>query len=265
MDLGHGGARVIVTGGASNIGRAIVHGFAGEGARVLVCDVDAEQGARVRQEAAELGARQAELLTLDLTTEGAGARAVGAAVQAWGGVDVLVNNAGWNAPGFLTEQTDRALWQRTVEVNLFTAIDCTQQVLAPMREAGRGAIVFISSDAAFGAIRQGIYGTTKAGLISLARTTAREQGRHGIRSNVVCPGLVLPEDDGAIGERSLWAGGRDAIFTEDQIEYVRRQTPLRRLTAPGDVADAVLWISSETVARQVTGQVVAVGGGSTMP
>ncbi|MQA13050.1 MAG: SDR family oxidoreductase [Pseudonocardiaceae bacterium] len=265
MDLSHDGARVIVTGGASNIGRGIVHGFAREGARILICDSDAEQGARVRDEAAQLGAQQAELLTLDLTTEGSGARAVGTAVQAWGGLDVLVNNAGWNVPGFLAEQTDRAMWQRTVEVNLFAAIDCTQEALGPMCEAGRGSIVFISSDAAFGAIRQGIYGTTKAGLISLARTTAREHGRHGVRSNVVCPGLVLPEDENAVGEQSLWAADRDAIFNEDQIEYVRKQTPLRRLTSPRDIADAVLWISSETAARQVTGQVVAVGGGSTMP
>lgn len=265
MDLGHAGARVIVTGGASNIGRGIVHGFAAEGARVLICDIDAEQAARVRAETDGLGARQAELLALDLTTEGSGTRAVEHAVAAWGGVDVLVNNAGRNAPGFLSEQTDRALWQRTVETNLYSAIDCTQAALAPMREAQRGAIVFISSDAAFGAIRQGVYGTTKAGLISLARTVAREHGRHGIRSNVVCPGLVLPEDAASIGSDSLWAAGRDAIFTDDQIEYVRKQTPLRRLTTPADIAAAVLWITSETAARQVTGQVVAVGGGSTMP
>lgn len=264
MDLALADARVIVTGGASNIGRGIVHGFAREGARVLLADRDAEQAARVREEALGLGAAALEVVEIDLTTEGAGARVVGAAVDAWNGVDALVNNAGWSVPGFLTEQTDRALWQRTIETNLYTAIDCTQAALGPMGEAGEGSIVFISSDAAFGAIRQGIYGTTKAGLIALARTTAREQGRKGVRSNVVCPGLVLP-DDGGVGADSLWAGGRDAIFDDDQISYIRKQTPLRRLTTPADVADAVVWLSSSRVARQVTGQVVAVGGGSSMP
>ena len=264
MDLALSGARVLVTGGASNIGRGIVHGFAGEGARIVLADRDADQAGRVRAEALDRGAAEVRVVVLDLTTEGAGARVVGEAVDAWGGLDALVNNAGWSAPGFLTEQTDRTLWQRTIETNLYTAIDATQAALGPMGEAGTGAIVFISSDAAFGAIRQGIYGTTKAGLIALARTTAREQGRRGIRANVVCPGLVLP-DEGGVGADSLWAAGRDAIFDDDQVEHIRRQTPLRRLTTPDDVAAAVVWLASPTAARQVTGQVVAVGGGSAMP
>ncbi len=264
MDLGLAGARVVVTGGASNIGRGIVHGFAREGARIVLADRDGEQAAKVHGEAESLGAADVRVVELDLTLEGAGARVVADAVDAWGGLDALVNNAGWSVPGFLTEQTDRALWQRTIETNLYTAIDCTQAALGPMGEAGTGSVVFISSDAAFGAIRQGVYGATKAGLIALARTTAREQGRRGVRANVVCPGLVLPEPDG-VGADSLWSAGRDAVFDENQIEYVRRQTPLRRLTAPSDVADAVVWLSSEQVARQVTGQVVAVGGGSAMP
>ncbi len=264
MDLGLADARVIVTGGASNVGRGIVHGLAGEGARIVLADRDAEQADRVRTEALDRGAAEVRVVVLDLTTEGAGTRVVAEAVDAWDGLDVLVNNCGWSVPGFLTEQTDRALWQRTVETNLYTAIDATQAALAPMNRQESGSIVFISSDAAFGAIRQGIYGTTKAGLIALARTTAREQGRRGIRANVVCPGLVLP-DEGGVGTESLWAAGRDAIFTPEQIEYVTRQTPLRRLTTPDDVAAAVVWLSSPTAARQVTGQVVAVGGGSSMP
>ena len=150
-------------------------------------------------------------------------------------------------------------------MNLFTAIACTQAVLGPMREAGGGAVVFISSDSAFGAIRQGIYGSTKAGLIALARTVARENGRHGIRSNVVAPGLVMPADGAPAGPHSVWAQGRDAIFTQEQADYVLRQQPLRRMTTAADIASAVLWISSPLAARQVTGQVIAVGGGSAMP
>lgn len=264
MDLGLADARVVVTGGASNIGRGIVHGFAREGARILLADLDADQAERVKVEAEELGAAEVAVHIADLTAEGAGTAMVETAVGAWGGVDALVNNCGWSEPGFLTEQTDRALWQRTVEINLFTAIDATQAVLRPMGDAGRGSIVFISSDAAFGAIRQGVYGTTKAGLIALARTTAREQGRRGIRANVVCSGLVLP-DEGGVGANSLWAAGRDAIFNPDQIEYVRKQTPLRRLTEARDIADAVVYLSSEKAARQITGQVLAVGGGTSMP
>ncbi len=264
MDLGHAGARVIVTGGAANIGRGIAQCFAREGARVLVVDVDGEQAGRVGRELLELGAADTEVLALDLTTDGAGSQVADRAVQRWGGIDVLVNNAGWSEPGFFTDQTDRRLWQKTIEINLFSAIDCTQAALGPMRETGRGAVVFISSDSAFGAVRQGIYGTTKAGLIALARTVARENGRYGIRSNVVAPGLVVPPDDTA-GPHSVWARGRDAMFNQDQIDYVLKTQAIRRLTTPEDIGNAVLWTSSEVAARQVTGQVVAVGGGSSMP
>lgn len=265
MDLGHAGARVVVTGAGANIGRGIAHAFAAERARVLVVDVDGDRADAVAAEARDRGAADALPLAVDLTTEGAGAAVVGRAVEAWGGVDVLVNNAGWSQPGWFAEQTDRALWERTIGVNLVAAIDCTQAALGPMRDAGRGSVVFLSSDAAFGAVRQGIYGSTKAGLISLARTVAREHGRHGICSNVVAPGLVVPPPDEQVGASSVWARGADALFTPEQVESVLRTQALRRPTTAADVASAVLWISSDVAARQVTGQVVAVGGGSSMP
>lgn len=265
MDLGLAEARVLVTGGASNIGRGIVHGFAAEGARVLICDIDGEQAAKVRAEAAELGAAAAEVVRADLTEEQAAQRAVDQAVETWGGIDVLVNNAGWSMPAFIAEHTDRAQWQRLVEVNLFASIACTQAAIPPMREAGHGSVVFIASDAAFGEIRQGVYGATKAAVLALARTVAKEHGRHGIRSNVVCPGLVMPDGPNAVGADSLWAGGSDKIFTDKQIDGMIQAIPLRRLTTAADIANAVLWISSERAARQVTGQVFSVSGGYAMP
>jgi 2-hydroxycyclohexanecarboxyl-CoA dehydrogenase len=265
MDLGHRGARVIVTGGGANIGRGIALGFAAEGARVLVADIDGAQAEAAAAAARQAGATAAAFAAADLTQPDAAAAVAAQAISDWGGIDVLVNNAGWSKPGFFADQTDRDLWQRTIEVNLYTAFACTQAVLQPMREAGGGAVVFISSDSAFGAVRQGIYGSTKAGLISLARTVARENGRHHIRSNVVAPGLVVPDEDAQAGPHSVWAGGRDAIFTAEQADYVLKQQPLRRMTTAADVASAVLWISSPLAARQVTGQVVAVGGGSSMP
>ena len=133
-----------------------------------------------------------------------------------------------------------------------------------MRDA-IGSIVFVASDAAFGQIRQAVYGATKAALIALARTTAKEHGRHGIRSNVVCPGLVVPDGPDAVGAESLWAVGEDAVFNDKQIEFLMRDTPLRRLTLAEDIASAVMWMTSETAARQVTGQVISVSGGYTMP
>ncbi|GAA2862278.1 glucose 1-dehydrogenase [Pseudonocardia halophobica] len=265
MDLGHTDARVVVTGAGANIGRGIAHVFAREGARVLVVDVDREQAEQVAREATALGAKDAAALPIDLTSDGAGGQVVARCVELWGGIDVLVNNAGWSSPGWFTEQTDRELWHRTVDLNLLAAVDCSQAALVTMQEAGRGAIVFLSSDAAFGAVRQGIYGSTKAALISLARTIARENGRYGIRANVVAPGIVLPPEDAEVGAHSVWAVGRDNLFSPEQVQSILKTQALRRLTTPKDVGNAVAWLASETVARQVTGQVVAVGGGSSMP
>jgi 2-hydroxycyclohexanecarboxyl-CoA dehydrogenase len=265
MDLQLREARVLVSGGASNIGRGIVHAFAREGSRIVIADIDKAQAERVQREAIDLGASAAEIVAGDLTLDGAGTEAVGRAVELWGGIDVLVNNAGWSVPGFIAEDTDRAKWQRTVEINFYTAVACTQAALGPMKEAGAGSIVFIASDAAFGQIRQGIYGATKAALIALARTTAREHGRHGIRSNVVCPGLVIPDSPEAVGAESLWSVGNDAVFNEKQIEFLRKDIPLRRLTSAEDIANSVVWMSSDSAARQVTGQVISVSGGYTMP
>lgn len=265
MDLGLTGARVLVTGGASNIGRGIVHGFAAEGARIALCDLDEEQSAKVAAEALERGAAEVEVIIADLAAEGAATRAARRVLDTWGGIEALVSNAGISIPGFVAEHTDRAQWQRMFEVNLFAAVECTQAVLPAMREAGSGSIVYIASDAAFGEIRQAVYGATKAGIVALARTVAKEHGRHGVRANVVCPGLVIPEGPDAVGATSLWAGGQDKVFTDKQADHMLKATPLRRLTTASDIADTVTWLTSARAARQLTGQIVSVSGGYAMP
>ncbi len=265
MDLGLAGARVVVTGGASNIGRGIVHEFAAEGAQIVISDIDGPQAEKVSAEALEKGAAAVELAIADLTSQQGADAAIGCALDAWGGIDVLVNNAGWSVPGFIATDTDRDKWQRTIEINLFSAIGATQAAIGPMKEGGGGAIVFIASDAAFGQIRQGVYGASKAAMVALARTTAREHGRHGIRSNVVCPGLVIPDGPEAVGASSLWSVGQDNVFNSAQIDFMIKDTPLRRLTDAQDVGRAVVWFSSPRAARQVTGQLISVSGGYTMP
>lgn len=266
MDLGLRGARVVVTGGASNIGRGIVHEFATEGAQIVISDIDGPQAEKVQAEALQKGAAAVQVAVGDLTLPDTADAAIGCAVDRWGGIDVLVNNAGWSVPGFIATDTDRDKWQRTIEINLFTAIAATQAAIGPMKDGGGGgSIVFIASDAAFGQIRQGVYGASKAAMVALARTTAREHGRHGIRSNIVCPGLVIPDSPDAVGSASLWSVGQDNVFNQNQIDYMIKDTPLRRLTTAEDIARAVLWFSSPRAARQVTGQMISVSGGYTMP
>jgi 2-hydroxycyclohexanecarboxyl-CoA dehydrogenase len=263
MDLGLRDAAVVVTGGGSNIGRAIVHAFAAEGARLLIADRDDEQAAIVVTEALERGAGAADRLAVDVTAAGAGETIADAALERFGSLDVLVNNVGWSEPDFF-QHTDADEWQKTFDLNLLSALACTRAAIAPMAAAGRGAIVFISSDAAFGEPRTAVYGAMKAGLIAFARSIAREHGRDGIRTNVVCPGVVVP-DEGAIGAGSLWSVGREAIFDDDQLASIERAVPLRRRTEAADVANAVVFFASERASRQLTGQVVSVSGGFAMP
>jgi len=265
VELGLADARVVVTGGGSNIGRGIVHAFAAEGARIVLNDIDEPQARKVRDEALELGAAEVNVAIADLTQPGGAEAAVGLAVARWGGIDALVNNAGWSVPGFLATDTDRDKWQRTIEINLFSAIAATQAAIPPMKDSGGGSIVFIASEAAFGQIRQGVYGASKAAMVALARTAAREHGRHGVRSNVVCPGLVIPDGPDAVGSTSLWSVGQENVFNEKQIDYMLKDTPLRRLTTAEDIGRAVVWFSSPVAARQVTGQLISVSGGYTMP
>jgi NAD(P)-dependent dehydrogenase (short-subunit alcohol dehydrogenase family) len=263
MDLELGGAAVVVTGGGSNIGRAIVHAFAAERARVLIADRDDEQAAVVVGEAVERGAAAAASLTVDVTAEGAGEAVVDAALERFGALDVLVNNVGWSEPDFF-QHTDADEWQKTFDLNLLSALACTRAAIPPMAAARRGAIVFISSDAAFGTPRTAVYGAMKAGLIAFARSIAREHGRDGIRANVVCPGVVIP-GEGAVGAGSLWSAGREVIFDDEQLASIERAVPLRRRTEAADVANAVVFFASERASRQLTGQVVSVSGGFAMP
>lgn len=265
MDLGLAGARVLVTGGAANIGRGIVHGFAAEGARVMIADRDEAQAQRVQDEALARGAAAVIVAVEDLVESGAAQRVVDSMREAWGGIDVLVNNAGVSVPNFLLDDVDRDVWQRHVDVNLFASITCTQAAVPVMKEQGRGSVVFISSDAAFGQVRQAVYGATKAAQVALARTVAKEFGRDGIRSNVVCPGLVVPEGPEAIGAESLWTGEEGAVFTEAQRDSILRTLPLRRLTTAEDIAHTVVFLSSHTCSRQTTGQLLSVSGGFVMP
>lgn len=262
MDLGLQDARVIITGGASHIGRTIVLGFAAEGARIALVDKDEVQANRTAEEARAAGAALVTVVPADLTIRGAAEQAMQASLEALDGVDVLINNLGSNRSAFFLD-TPPESWDELIHLNLSSCMWCMRAVLPLMQAQGSGAIVATASTAAFGEPRQGVYGAAKAGVISIVRSIALEYGRYGIRANLVAPGLVLPEDDETMGEMSLWRD-RDAVMNEDQITYVKRNTPLRRLSRPEDIANAVLFLASDRTARQLTGQMLTVSGGFAM-
>ncbi|HKW60606.1 MAG TPA: SDR family NAD(P)-dependent oxidoreductase, partial [Candidatus Dormibacteraeota bacterium] len=206
MDLDLTGKTVIVTGGASNLGRAITLGFAEEGARVVIADVDDDQSRKVEREAPSgtILARHTDV------TDWESVRAMVDFVRkTLGTVDVLVNCAGWTIDRLFMEKP-RAEWEREIAIDMWGFINCTRAVLDVMVEKRYGRIVSIGSDAGrMGEWREAVYSGTKAGVIAMSKAIAREVGKFGITLNVVCPGLT-PGAPQTSGRESMWAGDQAA-------------------------------------------------------
>jgi 2-hydroxycyclohexanecarboxyl-CoA dehydrogenase len=185
-----------------------------------------------------------------------------AATDKHGTVDVLVNNVGWDQLMFFT-QTTPELWQKIIQINYVGMLNCTKCVLDIMIPKNTGAIVSISSDASrSGEPREAVYGGVKAAINSFMKTIAKENGRYGIRCNVVCPGVTLPQGADEIGNISMWTK-TDSFFTPEQFEKIAKSLPLRKLGRAEDTANAVVFLTS-SAAGYVTGQVLSVSGGYTM-
>ncbi len=263
MDLQLQGKAVIVTGAGSNIGRAITLGFAREGANITLADIDAQQAGVVAAEARAARAAAAEVVRCDVTALDEVEAMFARTVERCGTVDVLVNNVGWDELQYFT-QTTPAFWQKIIQVNFVGVLNCTYTALGIMAPRKQGAIVSISSDASRqGEPREAVYGAMKAGGNSFMKTIAKENGRHGIRCNVVCPGVTIPAQDTEVGANSMWVN-RDSMFTADQLAQIAKALPLKKIGRPEDVAGAVLFLASGAVAGHVTGQVLSVSGGYSM-
>lgn len=259
MDLELADKAVIVSGGASNIGRAISLGFVREGARVCVADVDEEQANRLADEA---GRERMVATTTDVTDVDSVNAMIAATIERFGSVDVLVNCAGWTVDRLFVEKP-REEWEREIAIDVWGFINCTRGILDHMIERQSGRVVSIASDAGrMGEWREAVYSGTKASVIAMSKAIAREVGRYGITLNVVCPGFVpgRPEDS---GEESIWRGEQGAQFSDETLEKIAKSYPLRRLGTPEDIAPTVLLLASDR-ASYVTGQTWSVSGGYTM-
>ena len=263
MDLDLKGRSVVVTGGGSNIGRAIVLGFAAEGANITIGDVDEGQARATAELAKSAGAAGVNVVKTDVTDLAQVKAMFASAAASFGGVDALVNNVGWDKLMFFT-QTDPAFWQKIIQLNFVGNLNCTRTALDLMIPKNAGSIVSISSDASRqGEPREAVYGGMKAAINSFMKTIAKENGRYGIRCNVVCPGVTIPAKPGDIGSASMWAD-MNSMFTPDQLERVAKALPLKRVGNPEDIASAVLFLSSKKAAGYITGQVLSVSGGYSM-
>lgn len=263
MDLDFTKKSAIVTGGGSNIGRAIVLGFAREGANITIADVDTDQAENTAKLARSSGASAVQIVKTDVTDLAQVQAMFKATADKFGGVDVLVNNVGWDKLQFFT-QTDPAFWQKIIQINFVGNLNCTRTALDYMIPKGVGSIVSISSDASRqGEPREAVYGGMKAAVNSFMKTIAKENGRYGIRCNVVCPGVTIPAQREDVGSASMWseAGG---MFTPEQLALVAKALPLKKVGTPEDIASAVIFLSSKKAAGYITGQVLSVSGGYSM-
>ena len=262
MDLNLADKTVIVTGGGSNIGRAIVLAFASEKSNVVIADIDEKQGQKVAEEAASLVGKVMAIKT-DVTSLDSVEAAVNRTLEQFGRLDILVNNVGWTSDRLFIEKP-RSELEKEVNINLWGVINCTRAVLNHMIERKYGKIISIGSDAGrMGEYREAVYAACKGGVIVLSKSLARELGRYGININVVCPGVTVPESPEFAGEFSMWKGPMSQVFTPEAQEKAARAYPLRRLGKPEDIAHAVVFLASDA-ASFITGQTISVSGGYTM-
>lgn len=237
------GKTALVTGGSRGIGAAIVRRFAAEGAAAIaVLDVDVQPAAAL---ADELKGCRIHAIACDVGDERQVAQAVQQAALALGSMDVLVNNAGILRDAMLHKMTPEQ-WELVLRVNLSSVYHTCRHVLPLMREAGGGAIVNMSSIAAEGNMGQGNYAATKAGMVALTNTIARENGKLGIRANCVAPGMV----DTAIL----------ATVPQKLLDQYRAAIPLQRFGRPEEVASAVAFLAGSE-ASYITGTCLEVSGG----
>jgi len=264
MELNLAEKSVIVTGAGSNIGRAIALAFAREGVHLTIAEIDEGQGQKVAAEAESAGATSAVVIGTDVTKWESVQAMVRAVEQRHRRVDVLVNNVGWTHDRLFVEKT-RDEWEKEIQLNLWGMINCTRAVLDGMIARQAGAIVSLGSDAGrMGEFREAVYGACKAGVIALSKSLAREVGRHGIRLNVVCPGMTIPADDEEIGGLSMWASEANRAWnTPEMRARIAKAYPLRRIGRPEDVAGAAVFLASDA-ASFITGQTLSVSGGYTM-
>ncbi|MGH3401590.1 MAG: SDR family NAD(P)-dependent oxidoreductase [Streptosporangiaceae bacterium] len=246
------GRVALVTGAASGIGRAAAIRLSAHGAATALVDRSAEG---LAQTAAAIEAADGKVITVtaDLRESGTAERAAAKAVEAFGGIDVLVAAAGISPRGSVTETSDEE-WDAVLAINLTAVFRCCRAVVPVMQSRGGGSIVIVGS--AWGLVagpRAAAYAAAKAGVVNLARAIAIDHGPEGIRANAVCPGDI---------DTPLMRGEMAAVGLDPEVAVVESAAgrPARRVGIPEDVAAAIAYLAGGE-SGYVTGTTLTVDGG----
>ena len=233
----------IITGGAAGIGAATAEKFATEGAKVVIWDLDETRGTAL---AAKLGATFAKVNTANYSEIEAAAKNV---FEQFGKIDILINNAGITRDSTLKKMTPEQ-WQQVIDVNLTGVFYCTKIISEYMLQNNYGRIVNASSVVGiYGNFGQTNYVATKAGLIGMTKTLARELGRKGITVNAIAPGFIATE--------------MVAAMPENVIDGMKAKVPVGRLGQPEEIAAAYAFLASDEAAY-INGTTLSVDGGMTV-
>jgi 3-oxoacyl-[acyl-carrier protein] reductase len=252
LDRSVAGKTVLITGAASGMGRATAHLFAREGANVMATDMDAEGVEAVAQEIRDSGIDHVSAFTLDVSDHAAIKAAVAATVEAFGGLDILINNAGFARLAHPSEDQYEDIWHDSVNVML-TAHQRMIRAALPylMKTETGGRIVNIASTEGLGATPgNGPYVAAKHGVIGLTRAMANDLGRDGITCNAICPGPIETNINASIPD-------------DHKVIFAKRRVPIRRYGIPEEVAHITLSCCLPA-ASYLNGVAIPVDGGLTI-
>jgi 3-oxoacyl-[acyl-carrier protein] reductase len=238
----------LITGAANGIGLTAAEVFAKEGAKVAMADFNAEQGEKRAEELRGKG-YEVTFFQVNVAHRSSVDEMVEKVRKVYGNIDVLINNAGITKDGMLSKLSAKD-FQAVLDVNLTGVFHCTQAVLPSMLEKGKGKIINTSSvSGVYGNVGQTNYAATKAGVVGMTKTWAKELGRKGINVNAVAPGFIET--------------GMTAKVPEKILDQMKQLVPLARLGKPEDIANAYLYLASDE-SNYVNGTVLHVDGGIMM-
>ncbi|ALX50399.1 3-oxoacyl-ACP reductase FabG [Lentibacillus amyloliquefaciens] len=238
------GKVAMVTGAARGLGKGIAEKLGKEGAQVVIVDLNEEACKEAVDSFREEGYR-ATSYTVNIANEDEVTKLFNNVTDEFGKIDILVNNAGINKDGTLHKMSVDQ-WQQVLDVNLTGTFLCTREAAVRMKERNEGRIISISSASWLGNFGQANYAASKAGVVGLTKTAARELAKNNITCNAICPGFI---------DTDMTRGVPDKVW-----DQMINKIPMGRAGAPSDVGNMIAFLASDE-ASYITGEVINVGGG----